>query len=346
MSRLISERICNNHRFNALNHGAKLCYLLLYLWTDVAGNVPADILFVRRNCFPQQKTMKTTYIQAWLDDIVRVGLASYFLASDGRRYVHFEKFEQFQKNLKGAPKYPTGGKKLPPPDDGRDALLCAKKARREPLFVPKKHEETVSSCQKSTKSASHIELTDAESVDYAPNKSIKIEEEGEGRHTADSQQTNHGGAAPEPPFRVLEFNGNLVGDDEVEYDAEVVRRAIHWAHYGDPKAFWASFITTLKGLRRFIGKIVAQVPPTYEIPVEIPHPTFDPNCVVCRGEGEDPKRLTKVCACATYAYHDGRPATQWDNILATDKKYGTGDVAFYGGSLDAFEKKLLSQKST
>jgi len=83
--------------------------------------------------------MKTTYIQDWLDDIVRVGLASYFLASDGQRYVHFEKFEQFQKNLKGAPKYPTGGQKLPSQDDGRDALLCAKKARREPLFVPKKH---------------------------------------------------------------------------------------------------------------------------------------------------------------------------------------------------------------
>jgi hypothetical protein len=107
----------------------------------------------------------------------------------------------------------------------------------------------------------------------------------------------------------------------MEYNAEQVKNAIHWAYYSDVKQYWVPRIQTLSGLRKCITSIVKQMG-DYRIPMVLIKVSKNPDCPVCEGDGIDDSRPYKLCSCVEYKYTDGRSSDYWEYTTQMCKRLG------------------------
>ena len=93
--RMLHDRICESEKIDKLSAEEERLYTRLLTHLDDYGNYLADPQSIRTACFPRKKKWNNRTIQFWLDRIVAVGLVAYYEVQ-GQRFVHFERFEDFQ----------------------------------------------------------------------------------------------------------------------------------------------------------------------------------------------------------------------------------------------------------
>jgi hypothetical protein len=61
----------------------------------------------------------------------------------------------------------------------------------------------------------------------------------------------------------------------------------------------------------------------YFIPVSLIKSSTNPKCAVCEGDGIDPERPFKLCACKVFKREDGTPSDYWESCKQLGSRFHT-----------------------
>jgi len=275
--RMLWDRICLSEKIDRLSAKEERLYTRLYTHLDDNGNHPADPNLIRKACFPLKKKWNNWTIKIWLDRIVAVGLASYYEVQ-AQRFVHFERFNDFQKLNHFNARYPMH------PDDrgghpsmtgvvigddgggheGMTGVVMGDEGGgqvTEPPSIP---------ADANLKSLSKKEVSRSK-----PSPPVSNQE----RSHVPSGKIPSGQPVPLTSKPLREWNRDIAGTP-----AALIRRAIIYHYDHNPRDYHRSLMS-VSHVRRKYQEMIDEVPENWEIPQPKTVKRPDPNCQSCKGTG-------------------------------------------------------------
>lgn len=316
---MLCQNICDSRKIDSLSSNAEVLYYRLYTHSDDFGRCKADPLSVRSLCFQNgqgakaRMTLRT--IAKWIDDIEKAGLWTIYEV-DGQQYLQFTDFDEFQ-NLKRERKERWPGMEM-----ATKPMSSKNHPEGGELFSKTTH-GGVSCSGEPPRVGSYCESS-SEINNLVPQEKlskVKVSKDAT-TSTTFTSKTNH-----ESGFFVMEYDNPVVGlnkdnSEGMEYNAETVRAAIHWAYHVDPKQYWVRKIQTLTGLRKCITTMVAQMG-DYRVPIAPIHIYPAKECPVCDGDGYDEAQPFRQCSCVEYRDDAGKKYDYWEYRTRLSKRAGT-----------------------
>jgi len=106
-NRILHEGLRDSERMSTLSDGAFRTYVLLLTLADDFGRYHADNRLVRAGCYPFEQ-YTSAKVGTFLDELVSAGAILVYMATDGRKYLSIDKWNQRTRAQKS---------KFPSPDD-------------------------------------------------------------------------------------------------------------------------------------------------------------------------------------------------------------------------------------
>jgi hypothetical protein len=277
---MLHDRICESEKIDKLSAEEERLYTRLLTHLDDYGNHPADPKLVRKACFPLKKKWNNRTIQFWLDRLVAVGLASYYEVQ-GERFVHFERFKDFQtlKHFNAwYPKQPddrgghpsmTGGI-IDDDGGGHEGMTGVVMGDEGGGQVT---EPALISADTNFKSLSKKEVSRSK-----PSPPVSKQK----RSPVPSGRIPSGHpVSPVPPTSKSLRDWDQDIDDT---PAALIRRAIIYHYDHNPRDYHRSLMS-VSHVRRKYQVMIDEVPENWEIPQPKTVKRPDPNCQSCKGTG-------------------------------------------------------------
>jgi hypothetical protein len=298
--RMLHDKICTSEKIDKLSAEEERLYTRLLTKLDDYGNHPADPKLARTACFPCKKKWNNHTIKVWLDKIVDVGLASYY-EEQGQRFVHFERFNDFQKLDHFNARYPrhhddrgdhpsmTGGI-IDDDGGGHGGMTGVVKGDEgggqvtEPALIP---------TDTNLKSLSKKEVSRSQ-----PSPPVSKQE----RSPVSSGRIPSGQPVPQAPATskpLREWDEDLNGTP-----AALIRRAIIYHYDHNPRDYHRGLMSVAH-VRRKYEEMIDEVPENWEVPQPKTRIQYDPACPKCGGSGgwmskavgRKIGRMWQVCDC-------------------------------------------------
>jgi hypothetical protein len=278
--RMLHDRICESEKIDKLTAEEERVYTRLLTHLDDYGNHPADPKLVRTKCFPRKKKWNNRTIQVWLDRIVAVGLAVYY-EGEGGRFVHFERFEDFQKLKHFYARYPrhpddrgghpsmTGGI-IDDDGGGHEGMTGVVMGDEGGGQVT---EPLLDSTDTNSKSLSKKEVSGSK-----PSAPVSKQK----RSPASSGGIPFG--QPVPPAPATSKSLREWAEDITGTPAALIRRAIIYHYDHNPRDYHRRNMS-VSHVRRKYQEMIDEVPEGWEIPQPKMRIQYDPDCLNCGGSG-------------------------------------------------------------
>jgi len=94
--RMLRENCLESKKLATATHAACNLWFRLLVKVDDYGNFPDDPAMIKTACFLWRPGMRTNYVKELLDELHAIGLLSRYEV-DGERFIHLERFEDFQE---------------------------------------------------------------------------------------------------------------------------------------------------------------------------------------------------------------------------------------------------------
>ena len=277
---MLWDRICVSEKIDKLSAKEERLYTRLLTHLDDYGNHPADPKLVRKACFPLKKKWNNRTIQFWLDRLVAVGLASYYEVQ-GERFVHFERFENFQTLKHFNARYPRH------PDDRGD----------HPSMTGGIIDDDGGGHQGMTGVVMGDEgggqVTEPALISADTNlKFLSKKEESRSKTSSpvSKQQrspASSGGIPSGQPVPPVPPTSKLLREWDEDIDgtpAALIRRAIIYHYDHNPRDYHRKNMSVAH-VRRKYQEMIDEVPENWEVPQPKTRIQYEPACPKCRGEG-------------------------------------------------------------
>jgi hypothetical protein len=277
---MLHDRICESEKIDKLTAEEERLYIRLLTHLDDYGNHPADPKAIRMACFPRKKKWNNRTIKIWLDRIVSVGLASYY-EGQGERFVHFGRFNDFQKLNHFNARYPihpddrgghpsmTGGI-IDDDGDGHEGMTREVRGDDGGGQVT---EPALISIDTNSKSLSKKEVSRSK-----PSPPVSKQE----RSPASSGGIPSG--QPVPPVPATPKSLRDWDQDMDGTPAALIRRAIIYHRDYNQRDYHRARLS-VSYIRNKYQEMIDDIPEGWEIPQPKMRIQYDPNCPKCGGSG-------------------------------------------------------------
>jgi hypothetical protein len=302
--RMLHGNICVSKKIDKLSAEAERLYTRLLTQVDDLGNYPADPESIRKVCFPLKRRWNNWSIQIWLNKIVGVGLASYY-ESGRERYVHFERFADFQKlqyTNERYPRHPDDRGGHPPmtgvviDDDrggheGMTGMVTGDEGggqMTEPALI---------STDAIPKFLSKKEVSRSEPSPPVSNKEKHPVHSGSNSSASLGSLSSVPQSAPVGSKKLREWDEDIEGTP-----AALIRRAINYHFDWNPRDYHRKQMS-VGYVRKFFRVLIDEVPEAWEPQKPKTRNQFDPRCPKCKGKGGSMKkgqgvgRVWQNCDC-------------------------------------------------
>jgi len=284
--RMLHGNICASEKIDKLNAEAERLYTRLLTQLDDYGNYPADAELIRRACFPLKKRWNNWSIQAWLDKIIAVGLANLYEV-DGVKYLHFYRFENFQKLNHHNASYPRR------PDDrgghqtmsgvvigddrggheGMTGVVIGDEGGGQAA------EPALSSTDANSKLLGKKEVSGSESSPPVSNQKDHPVASGSSCSAQQVSPPALNQSAPVGSKKLREWDEDIDGTP-----ATAIRRAIVYHQHHNPRDYHRERMSVAYVRKRYRA-MIEDVPENWEPPKPKTSIQFDPRCPKCKGKG-------------------------------------------------------------
>ncbi|MFH2049717.1 MAG: hypothetical protein ABIJ12_09745, partial [bacterium] len=111
--RMINRRISKSDKIKDLKYDrSRVLYFMIYPWLDCEGRYSADPIDIKEDCCPRLRYSKRQIAESMID-LADSGLILLYEDDDGKPYLEYTRFEEFQIGLKKNREAPS---KIPIPD--------------------------------------------------------------------------------------------------------------------------------------------------------------------------------------------------------------------------------------
>jgi hypothetical protein len=301
---MLHANISTSEKIDKLSATAECLYTRLLPHLDDYGNFPADPELIRKTCFPLKKRWNNWSIKGWLDKIVKVGLASYY-ESDGVKYLHYDRFEDFQKlNYRNAryPRHPDdrGGHQ---PMSG--VVIDDDRGGHEGMTGEvigdegggQAQEPALSSTDANSKFLSKKEVSGSKPCTPVSNQREGPVPSGSSCSTQQNSLPASPLSAPVASKKLRDWDEDIDGTP-----AAAIRRAIIYHLDHNPRDYHRSKLS-FGYTRKFFQVMIDEVPENWEPPKPKSHIQYDPRCPKCSGNGGFMRRghavgrVWRACDC-------------------------------------------------
>lgn len=278
--RMLHDRICESEKIDKLSAEEERLYTRLLTHLDDNGNHPADPKLVRTKCFPRKKKWNNRTIQVWLDRIVDVGLAAYY-EEQGERFVHFKRFEDFQKlNYRNA-RYPVHADDRGGHPNMTGGIIGDDRGGHEGMTGVVRGDEGGGQVTEPA-----LDSTDANL------KSLSKKEESRSKPSAPVSKQKRSPASsggipsgqPVPPVPATSKPLREWDDDIAGTPAALIRRAIIYHYDHNPRDYHRKNMSVAH-VRRKYQEMIDEVPENWEVSQPKTRIQYDPDCPKCGGTG-------------------------------------------------------------